>query len=59
MKFQNKFLDLMQQQIFKKLIKDLKHHPIMQKVDRICLFSVKKALHLTATFIERTKNPCA
>lgn len=35
MKFQNKFLDLMQQQIFKKLIKDLKHHPIMQKVDSV------------------------
>lgn len=41
MKFQNKFLDLMQQQIFKKLIKDLKHHPIMQKVDRVSIFSKK------------------
>lgn len=59
LKFQSKFLNLMQQQILKKLIKELKHRPIMQKVDRMSIRS-KKTLRPTPTRIERTQTPpCA
>jgi len=46
----------MQQQILKKLIKELKHRPIMQKVDRMSIRS-KKTLHPTPMRIERSKTP--